>query len=311
MTKKLVIFGTGAVGTSAAYSAMIQRVADQIILVSRTPNRAVGEALDLSHGAYFGPPVEIRGGTYSDAADADVIVIATGDKTRPNQNRLELAECNVVTFSNILNRILPLPERTIVIVVTNPCDVLTTIATKNFGIPPQRVLGVGTALDSARLSYLIGKIFRLDAAQIHAPVIGEHGNSQVSVLSQVRIAGLSPEAFPEWPAYSKQMDDVRDLTRHSSTILKMLKGGTNTGISEATMAIIRTVLSDRPRLFCVSTLLDGQYGCADIAMSLPCVLNSKGRSKIITPELSKLEHEQFLRSELAIRGALNKLRLAA
>jgi L-lactate dehydrogenase len=235
-------------------------------------------------------------------------VITAGVKQQPHESRLDLAKRNIVMFEELLGAVLQHNRSPLLVIVTNPVDVLTYLAVKKFGLSPQRVIGTGTVLDSARLRHLIGRAYHVDPACVNAQVIGEHGDSQVALWSLAAIAGVPLAAFQSdeksglTPADLEEM--MAELARDAAFYVIGFKGSTFYGISIATLTILRAILRDENTLLNVSTMVEGQYGLPEVALSLPCILNAGGRARILTPALTDRELAGLHRSAAAIGGVI-------
>jgi L-lactate dehydrogenase len=306
--RKLVIIGSGNVGMSLAFAAVMDGIAEQITIISRTKDKAVGEMLDLSHGSALLNPVEVRIGDYADCADADAIVVTAGAKQKPDESRLDLTKRNIELFEGILINVLKFNPSPLLVIVTNPVDILTYVAVKKFGLARERVIGAGTVLDSARLRYLIGRAYRVDPSDVNAFAVGEHGDSQVVLWSLATIGGVPLSAFQAADSKAIAVSDlqemVADLVRDAAFYVIRFKGSTYYAISIATLTILRAILRNENAILSVSTMLQGQYGVADVAMALPCVINARGCDRILTPALTGDEQAALHRSADAIRSVI-------
>jgi L-lactate dehydrogenase len=306
--RKIVIVGSGNVGMSFAFALMMDGVAEEIVIVSRSQDKAVGETMDLGHGAALLGSVAIRTGGYSECANADVIVITTGVKQQPNESRLSLAARNIELFTTVIRDILKYNSSPLLVIVTNPVDVLAYVAVKNLGLSPERVIGTGTVLDSARLRHLIGRAYGVSPADVNAYVIGEHGDSQVALWSLATIGGVPLSVFQAAEKSNLSMADLQELmgelARDAAHYVIGFKGSTYYGISIATLKILRAIFRDENTILSVSTLVNGQYGLPEVALSLPCIVNARGRERILTPALAEEEEAGLHRSAAAIGNVL-------
>jgi L-lactate dehydrogenase len=309
---KVVIIGAGAVGATFAYALQIHGAAREIVLIDKNREYAEGQALDLSHGQFFTPPVNIRAGDYPDCAGADIVVISAGAKQKPGQSRLELVETNVRICREIVERIVTHTTDAILLVVSNPVDVLTYAAIHFSGLPSARVIGSGTVLDSARFRYLLSRHCRIDARNVHAYVLGEHGDSEVIPWSITTLAGMEIQQYCK-SCRQKCSDvdrqqiaaDVRDSAYHVIDA----KGATNFAVGLALLKITTSILRDENSVLTVSTLIDGQYGISGVCLSLPSVLNRGGLQRMICPELLEAEQAALRSSAELIKNTQNQVGL--
>jgi len=290
--------GAGAVGTTFAYALQISGSAGEIVLVDLNRERAEAEALDLNHGLFFTPPVQIRAGGYEECADADIVVITAGAKQKEGQTRLDLVGENVKICRSIVDSITEHTQEAILLMVTNPVDVLTYAALKFSDYPKERVIGSGTVLDTARFRYLLSRNCRVDPHNVHGYVLGEHGDSEVIAWSIASIAGMRmKEKCKTCPRRMEDCDreGVAEAVRNSAYHLISGKGATNWAVGLAMVRIVTALLRDEKSVLTVSSLIDGQYGIEDICLSIPAVLGSQGVEDLIAPGLSE-EDRKALRA---------------
>ena len=279
LASKVVIIGAGFVGASIAYASLIRGLCTELVLIDRNREKAEGEAMDLSHGLPFVRPVEIKAGDYEDCRGAEIIVITAGANQRPGQTRLELVQQNVSITRSIVSEIIKYEKEAILLVVSNPVDILTMVAREESGLAPERVIGSGTVLDTARFRYIISQRCRISPKSIHAYVVGEHGDSEVPLFSSASVAGsalgircteCSIECEHGWQEQARQ-----DVRQAAYEIINR-KGATYYGIGLSCAEIIRTILRDEQTVLTVSSWLDDQYGELGVAVSVPCVIGSGG-----------------------------------
>ncbi|GAQ25682.1 L-lactate dehydrogenase [Tepidanaerobacter syntrophicus] len=298
---KIVMVGAGFVGSTIAYTAVVSGIASEIVFVDVNRDKAEGEAMDMSHGLAYVKQVDIRAGEYSDCKDADIVVITAGINRKPGQSRLDLAKINVKIVQDVIVNVTKYTSDAIILVVSNPVDILTYFAQKISGLPRYQVIGTGTTLDTARFKYLIGKNCEVNVRNVHAYIIGEHGDSEVPLWSTANIAGKPLEEF--WAdsgkdgavEKSKLIEDVRDA---GAEIIKK-KGATYYGIGLTTTNILSAMLGNENSVLTVSSVLDGEYGIKDVALSLPSVVNVKGIDRIFNINIS--EDEQLMLNESATK----------
>lgn len=304
-TGKVVIIGAGAVGSTFAYALQICGTAGEIVLIDVDRKLAEGQAMDLSHGAFFAPPVDIRAGGYEDCAAADIVAICAGANQKPGQSRMDLVSTNVEIYRRIVEKIGEHTTESILLVVTNPVDVLTYAARQFSGLPKQRVIGSGTVLDSARFRYLISRHCRIDPRSVHAYVLGEHGDSEVLAWSIATHGGM--KILDCCKTCSRgcsgaEHEKISEQVRNSAYHVIEAKGATNFAVGLALVRISTAIIRNENSLLTVSTHLDGQYDITDVCMSVPVILNNSGVGRYICPELSGGELEQLTASAEAIRN---------
>ena len=307
--RKIVMVGCGYVGATSVFS-MLETCTD-INVIDTNFEKTSGEILDMNHAISFIRPVELRVGDYSDCKDADVIVITAGASQLPGQTRNDLLHKNHDIFKSILDQvIMNIGSDTIILVVTNPVDALTYFCREYTGLPSNRVFGSGTVLDTARLKYATSQHTGIDARDIHAYVLGEHGDTAVAAFSATTIAGLSLQDYCNIcdSCDVKIEERLEDHVRNAAYEIIHKKGSTFYGVSFAVKRIVEAILDDEKAILTVSSCLDGQYGMRDVALSLPCVVGAGGIEKIITPILSDDEMESLHKSAQAIQSNISKFR---
>ncbi|MCS7337516.1 MAG: L-lactate dehydrogenase [Verrucomicrobiae bacterium] len=311
LPRKVVILGAGAVGSTFAYALAISGVADEIVIMDKNADLAKGQVLDLAHGQPFYPPVQIRVGTSEDFADAQLIVVAAGAKQSPGESRLALLQRNAQIVREITADVVQRNAPGVLLIVTNPVDVLTYVAWKHSGWPRSRVIGSGTVLDSARFRYLLGRHCGVDTQNVHAYVLGEHGDSEVPAWSMTHIAGVPirdhcPKCNQcgDWKATHKKIaDEVRDSAYH----IIGYKGATNFAVGLALVRIASAILRNQHSVLTVSAVLEGEYGLRDVALGVPCVLGQQGIERILTASLSPDEQTALEKSAATLRKAIESV----
>ena len=297
--RKVVIVGAGMVGMSYAYSLLNQSVCDELVLIDVNKTRAEGEAMDLNHGlAFAGASMRIYAGNYDDCRDADIVAIAAGVAQKPGETRLDLLKRNTEVFRSIIEPVTASGFNGIFMVATNPVDIMTRITCALSGFNPRRVLGSGTALDTARLRYLVGEYLKVDPRNIHAYVMGEHGDSEFVPWSQALLATkpileLGKEIGPE---FSQRLEDIEDEVRTAAYKIIEAKKATYYGIGMALTRITKAILGDEHSVLTVSAMLRGDYGQRDVFTGVPCIINQDGIQKVLPLSLTDEEMEKFARS---------------
>lgn len=306
-TKKVGLIGTGMVGSSFAYSLMQRGEANELVLIDADAARAEGEMMDLNHGLPFVRPMRIIAGDYPDLADADVIVICAGVSQRPGQTRLELLQTNAGIFHKILPQVMSVNQGAIIIVATNPVDILTQVAVQIVGLGHCRVLGSGTALDTARLRYMLGVHYGVDSRSVHAYVVGEHGDSELALWSLANIAGVR---LPDFVGANGQgydqaaLNNIFNQTRNAAYEIIQRKKATYYAIGLGLLSIVEAVLRNQHTVMTVSSPLSGQYGVSDIAISMPAIVGRRGVEEVLNLPLSESELAAFQSSAQTLKDRL-------
>lgn len=295
--KKVVLIGTGMVGMSFAYSALNQHICDELVLIDIDTLRAQGEAMDLNHGlAFSSASMKISPGDYSQCKDADIVVICAGVNQQDKESRLELLGRNAQVFCSIVPQVVSSGFCGIFLVATNPVDIMTRITYELSGFEEGRVIGTGTTLDTARLRYLLGEYFRLDPRNVHAYVIGEHGDSEFTPWSQALLATKpvynvledNPDKF-----FFSDLENISNEVRLAAHKIIKAKRATYYGIGMSINRIVRAILSDEQSVLTVSGLLRGEYGRRDVFIGNPCIIGRDGINRTIELTLTKEELEKF------------------
>ncbi|UTR14432.1 L-lactate dehydrogenase [Salipaludibacillus sp. LMS25] len=306
-TSRVVIIGTGFVGSSYAFSLINQNITDEMVLIDLNKEKTEGDAMDLNHGIPFGYPTKIWAGEYSDCKDADVVVITAGANQKPGETRLDLIEKNVNIFKGIVGSVMDSGFNGIFIVATNPVDVLSYATWKFSGLPMERVIGSGTLLDTARLRFLLSDYFDIDSRNIHGYIIGEHGDTELPVWSQTRIGSELIYSFMEkYKPDGKQEDldnifvNVRDAAYH---IIER-KGATHYAIAMGLARLTKAVLRNEHSILTVSTLLQGEYGLNDLYIGVPAIVSHNGIEKIVEMELADDEMKKLHHSANVLKSAM-------
>jgi len=299
MERRVAIIGTGWVGASIAISTLHSGVADEVLLNDARAAVAEGEAMDLAHGASFYPSAIVRAAAVEEMVDADVVVVTAGRGGRPGESRLELLRENAAVVRDIGERLRGC--RGTIVMVSNPVDVLTRLMTEVSGLPPARVVGTGTMLDTARLKYVVSQLAEVDPHSVHAHVVGEHGDSEVVLWSAARVGGVR---LREWDGWDQAREPVlaEEVRRAAYEIIRR-KGATNHAIGLVTADLLRCLLRDECRVLTVSRLQEGALGLRNIALSLPTVVGARGAAHVLEPELSPDERERLEHSAEVLRRA--------
>lgn len=296
---KIGIIGMGWVGSSVAISTLHTGLPGELLVADIKSGLAEGEAMDLAHGASFYPTARVRAVDIADMRDADAVVIAAGRGGRPGESRLDLLQENARIVSDIAGALRG--ARGLLVVVTNPVDVMTHVALTASGLPPGRVLGTGTMLDTARLRQLLGMELALEPRSIHAQVVGEHGDSEVVLWSGARIGGVPLRSFPGWEPGREGA--VAQRVRVAAQEIIKRKGATNHAIGLVTAALLRWALRGERRVLTVSRLQEGALGLRDVVLSLPAVVSRDGAVEVLEPEMDGAELTALRHSADVLRAA--------
>lgn len=307
---KVVVIGAGKVGSTVAYTIMMNNLVSEIVLVDVDRNRARGEALDMSHGIAFFKQVLIRDGDFDDCADADVIVLSAGIGRQPGQTRIDLARTNVAVTRDIVARIMKYASNPLIVVISNPVDVLTYLVQKESGLRPGRVIGSGTTLDTGRFRYLLSQHCQVDVRNVHAYIIGEHGDSEVPVWSRASIASKPFDEYCEdcqkrCQSINRQM--MFEQTRDGGAEIIKMKGSTFYGVAQAATRIVGAIMGDENSVLTVSSVMTGQYGISDVALSLPSIVNHNGIDRYLDIRISEEETQQLLQSAEKLKEVIREV----
>ena len=310
-TRKVMLIGCGMVGMSYAYALLNQNIVDELVLVDVNKEKAEGEAMDLNHGlAFASSSMKIYAGDYKDAKDADIVVIAAGVNQQPGESRIDLLGRNTAVFKSIIEPVIDSGFNGIFLIATNPVDVMAEITLKLSGFSPDRVIGSGTTLDSARLRYLVGEKLGVDPRNVHAYVIGEHGESEFVPWSQAHVSTVSlDEMKAKYPERKDDLDmsEIEDDVRNSAQKIIKAKRATYYGIGMALVRITKAIFSDEHSILTISSLVDGEYGIKGAYLGLPCIVGREGRIKLIELDLNDEEHKKLERSASIIKEAFSSV----
>lgn len=308
--QKAAVVGCGFVGSTIAYTLMQRGIFSEMVLIDMDADKARGEAMDISHGLPFVHAMEIYAGTYEDIRDAALVIITAGANQKPEESRLDLVQKNAGIMKSIIREICRVNCEGILLVVSNPVDILTCVALRESGFPKERVIGSGTVLDTARLKYLLSQKLRVDSRNVHAFIIGEHGDSELAVWSSANISGIdlphfcSLRGIPESEGVWQEIyEDVRD----SAYEIIRCKGATYYGIGIAVARIAECIVRDGDSVLPVSVLLEGEYGLQDMCMSVPAVVGSTGASQVLEICLDEKEQRLLRESAERLREVLEKV----
>jgi L-lactate dehydrogenase len=307
---KLVIVGAGMVGSAILNNALTLGLLSEIVVVNRNADKALGEAMDASHTTSFAysPNVKVRAGTWADCADAQVVVIAAGPSLKPGaaSDRNALLRDNVAVVGEVMTEVASRTKDAVVIVVTNPVDVVTYVAQNLFDYPTDRIMGTGTLLDTARLRRSIALRYGVDTKNVHGYILGEHGATAFAAWSLVNIAGVPLDDLDRVFGAEKPFDReaVLDEVKKAGFEILRLKGFTSSGVSMSVCRIIKAVILDEQSILPVSTTLAGEYGISDVALSIPCVVAGEGIVRRIEVPLAADETARLRASAESLRSVI-------
>lgn len=291
-SRKVAVIGCGFVGSSSAFALMQSGLFSEMVLIDADTKRAEGEAMDISHGISFARPMQIYAGNYDDITDAAIIVITAGANQKPDETRLDLIKKNAAIMKSIVGEIKKRDLGGILLIVSNPVDILTLIALKESGYPSNRVIGSGTVLDTGRFKYLLGEHLDVDSRSVHAFIIGEHGDSELAAWSNARIGGLKVNDFCELRGHfnhEQSMKKIFENVRNSAYEIIERKHATYYGIAMAVKRICEAIVRNEKSILPVSSLMTGEYGLNDVVLSIPAVVDETGVQKVIPIELNDEE----------------------
>ena len=313
--RKVAIVGCGFVGSSSAFALMQSGIFSEIVLIDVDKNRAEGEALDIAHGVPFAPsPVKIYAGDYSDVADAAMIVVTAGAAQKPGETRLDLVNKNVSIFKSIIPEIRKSGFEGILLIVSNPVDVLTYAAIKMSGLPEGQVIGSGTVLDTARLRYMLGEHVDVDPRDVHAYVMGEHGDSELVAWSSASVAGVPLNTFCELHGHhdhkAAEARIAEDVKNSAYTIIEK-KRATYYGIAMSVKRICTAVMRDEEAVLPVSSLMVGEYGLNDLCISMPTIVGRKGVITRVPVSIDDTEKAELQKSADALKKIIDQVDFTA
>ncbi|OAS85076.1 MULTISPECIES: L-lactate dehydrogenase [Metabacillus] len=300
---RVALIGTGFVGSSYAFALLNQGVTEELVLIDLNKEKSEGDAMDLNHGLAFAPsPTKIWYGGYEDCNDADIVVICAGANQKPGETRLDLVAKNVKIFKTIVTDVMASGFDGIFIVATNPVDILTYAVWKYSGLPQSRVIGSGTILDTARFRYLLGEHFKVDTRNVHAYIIGEHGDTELPVWSHADIGGVPilETMTDEQEKLEEIFVNVRDAAYH----IINRKGATYYGIAMGLVRLTKAILHNEHSILTVSCHLAGEYGEDDVYIGVPAIVNRNGIQKVVELRLNEHEKKQFAHSANVLKETM-------
>ncbi|MDQ3008856.1 MAG: L-lactate dehydrogenase [bacterium] len=299
-TRKVGIIGMGKVGITAAYALLLRSVVDELVLVSRSLDKAEGEKLDLEHGQLFLEPAKITAtDDYAELAGSDVIIITAGAAQKPRQSRLDLVTENRMIMTELLQEIKPYVDNAVIVVVSNPVDILTYQIAEALELPKGRVLGTGTMLDTARFRFHLSEVLHVHPRSIHSYILGEHGDSSFPTLASATVGGQPLAHFPNYSSAQAQQAFIQ--TREAAAQIIQAKGATYYAIGVVITNLVKTILHDQRSVLPISTPVDEYYGQSQLSVSVPCVIGRNGVEQILKIKLSEEEQQQFAKSCAVIK----------
>jgi len=309
---RVAVVGAGFVGATFAYALLLSGLASEIVLIDANQAKAEGEAMDLNHAVPMTQQARVWAGTYADCAGAAITVITAGSAQRPGETRLDLTARNTEIFRQIVPQVAQNNPDGILLIATNPVDVLTFASQKFSGLPPKQVIGSGTILDTARFRYLLSQHFGVDARSVHAYIIGEHGDSEVPVWSLANIAGMRIPDFCAANGYGcneSDLDSIFNQTRDAAYQIIQRKSATYYAIGAGLLRIVEAILRDQNTVLSISSLIDDYYGIGGVCLSLPTIVDRGGAERYLRLELSTKEIEGLKASAAVLKSTVESLHL--
>ncbi len=309
--QKAAVIGCGFVGSTIAYTLMQKGTFSDLVLIDAVQAKEEGEAMDISHGLPFAHSMDITAGSYEDIADASVVIITAGANQKPGETRLDLVQKNSRIMKSIISEIKRVKCEGILLVVSNPVDILTQVALQESGFPKERVIGSGTVLDTARLKYLISQKLDVDSRNVHAFIAGEHGDSELAVWSCANVYGIGIRDFARlrgFQDFSAEMDEIYHAVRDSAYEIIERKGATYYGIGMAAARIAEAIVRDSHTVAPVSVSLNGEYGLSGLCLSIPTIIGNKGAEQVLEINLSEEEKEKLNKSAAELKEVLAQIK---
>ena len=306
--RKVAMIGCGFVGSASCFALMQTGLFTEMVLIDVDANKAEGEALDMSHGLPFRKPMKIYAGNYDDITDAAIIIVTAGANQKPGETRLDLVKKNVKIHRGINAEFKKRKINGIILIVANPVDILTCVAQKLSGLPPERVFGSGTVLDTARFKYLLGEHLSVDSRSVHAFIIGEHGDSEIAVWSSANVSGINIHQFCEMRGHFKHdeaMIRLGDEVKNAAYKIIEKKHATYYGIAMAVRRICECIIRDEKSILSVSSAMNGEFGISGICLSMPAVVGAKGVETLVPISLDEKEKAKLIESANTLKKVLD------
>ena len=298
---RIVVIGVGAVGSTTAYTLLLRERMDELVLIDANKAKAIGDALDMNHGLPFVGKAKVWAGSYEDCADADIIIITAGAAQKPGESRVDLLKRNVAIFESITDEVLHYNKEGILLIASNPVDIMSYFTWKKSGWPINRVIGSGTLLDSARFRYLIGDKLSIDPRSVHAHIIGEHGDSELPLWSLANIAGT------EILLDEEDKQEIFVNTRDAAYQIIQSKGATYYAIALALDRICTAILRNEASVLNVSTLLKNYHGVSDVYLGVPCIVDRTGVREVLTLNINYHEKQLLHKSADKLKGLIETI----
>lgn len=308
--RKAAVIGCGFVGSATAFTLMQSRLFSELVLLDVNMEKADGEAKDIAHGIPFAGQMKIYAGTYDDAADAAIIIITAGANQKPGETRLDLVQKNTAIYQSIIPEIVKRDFGGILLIVSNPVDILTYVALKLSGLPENRVLGSGTVLDTARLKYALGEHLGVDSRSVHSFIIGEHGDSEIAAWSSTNVSGIPLNDFCEMRGHFNHdaaMDAIAEKVKNSAYEIISKKQATYYGIAMSVKRICECIVRNERSILPVSAMMHGEYGIEDITLSMPAIVGIGGVETHVPIALSEEEAEKLVESAKKLKDVAKGL----
>ena len=310
--RKAAVIGCGFVGSATAFTLMQSRLFSELVLLDVNMEKADGEAKDIAHGIPFAGQMKIYAGTYDDAADAAIIIITAGANQKPGETRLDLVQKNTAIYQSIIPEIVKRDFGGILLIVSNPVDILTYVALKLSGLPENRVLGSGTVLDTARLKYALGEHLGVDSRSVHSFIIGEHGDSEIAAWSSTNVSGIPLNDFCEMRGnfnHDAAMDAIAEKVKNSAYEIISKKQATYYGIAMSVKRICECIVRNERSILPVSAMMHGEYGIEDITLSMPAIVGIGGVETHVPIALSEEEAKKLVESAKKLKEVAKGLKL--
>ena len=309
--RKVVIVGCGFVGSASAFALMQSGLFSEMVLIDVDKDRAEGEAMDISHGASFAGPMKIYAGGYEDVGDAAIIVITAGANQKPNETRLDLVQKNAKIMTDVVTQIKEQEYKGILLIVSNPVDIMTQVAMEVSGFPEHRVFGSGTVLDSARLRYHLGQHLGVDSRSVHAFVIGEHGDSEIAAWSSANVSGVPLNSFCEMRGHFNHegnTESIEEQVKNSAYEIIAKKDATYYGIAMVVKRICQAIVRDEKSIFPISLRMHGEYALEDVVLSMPAIVGARGIETTSPISLDEKEVSRLHESAEMLRETRKEIR---
>lgn len=309
---KVAVIGCGFVGSATAFALMQSKLFTEMVLLDIDFDKADGEAMDIAHGIPFAGQMKIYAGNYEDIADAGIIIITAGANQKPDETRLDLVNKNIAVYKNIIPKIAVQGFEGILLIVSNPVDILTYAAVKLSGFPENRVIGAGTVLDTARLKYALSEHLGVDSRNLHSFIIGEHGDSEIAAWSSTNVSGIPLDDFCEMRGHfnhAQAMREIAEDVKNSAYEIIEKKDATYYGIAMSVKRICESIVRDEKSILPVSAVMHGYYGIEGIALSMPAIVGANGVETHVPISLNEEEEKALSHSVETIKGIVSKLSL--